>query len=178
LLLCSSNTKWNTNTINDIMFNLLYYINRGKTDSARLECSLPFSKGYDSRRVVDFDKLRAIGDNLGHARAVVRVKRIVEATAEQHGEQPGFSYHGNKKIYAWELYDVRPLANPFPVKGKLGIYEVETPKHQWEKVGGTNDVKKYKCRRCGIKGNVVFSSSNPHGDDYRDRGICCGEDLK
>lgn len=29
--------------------------------------------------------------------------------------------------YAWQLRNIRPLAQPFPVKGCLGLYEVEMP---------------------------------------------------
>ncbi len=64
----------------------------------------------------------------GMARAIVRIKRIVLATIEEHGKQPGFSYHPNvKPPYAWELENIRPLHDTFSVKGKLGIYEIPIP---------------------------------------------------
>jgi len=64
-------------------------------------------------------------ENLGMARCVVRVKRIVPADEDLHFEQPGFNYHDDDKpTYAWELEDVRPIP-PQPVMGRMGIYPVE-----------------------------------------------------
>jgi hypothetical protein len=66
----------------------------------------------------------------GHARCLVRVKAIDEATEALHGNQPvggGFAnYDDGKPTYAWELENVRKI-DPFPVKGQLGIYEVAMP---------------------------------------------------
>lgn len=75
--------------------------------------------------LVQVDEARML---CGHARCIVRVKMITPATTARHGDQLGFSYHGDgKQTYAWELEDIRPI-EPFPVKGQLGIYEVELPK--------------------------------------------------
>lgn len=63
----------------------------------------------------------------GHARCIVRVRGIVRAREEIHGEQLGFSYHDDgKPTFGWEFEDVRPI-EPFPVRGQLGIYAVSMP---------------------------------------------------
>lgn len=57
------------------------------------------------------------GKYSGVAACVVRVSRI----------------EGEKPYYDWILEDVRPV-KPFPVKGKLGLYEVELPEDKIEKI--------------------------------------------
>jgi hypothetical protein len=32
--------------------------------------------------------------------------------------------------FAWVLDDIKPLKDPFPVTGRLGLYDVEVPDHE------------------------------------------------
>jgi len=46
---------------------------------------------------------------------------------DRQGAGLGIPYPG---AIAWVLDDVRPLKDPFAVRGSLGVYDVEVPKHE------------------------------------------------
>lgn len=85
-----------------------------------------FSNLYST--VGQFEAEDNMNSHLGMARAVVRIKNIVPLHYK-HRHEPGFLYHEDSKrtTYAWELENVRVLTEPFPVKGRLGIYDVDMP---------------------------------------------------
>ncbi len=61
----------------------------------------------------------------GHALCVVRLNDVIEVTTKNYrdlGLARGDLTGG--KMYAWQLTDVRAI-KPFPVKGKLSLYDVE-----------------------------------------------------
>lgn len=84
------------------------------------------------------DEMQDAWDGRGHARCIVHVKDIVLADEEKHGNQPGSGglarQTDGKPTYAWEFENVRRI-DPFPVKGQLGIYEVEYPRKRSPRAG-------------------------------------------
>lgn len=45
-------------------------------------------------------------------------------------DEPGAMCPIYPRAIAWVLDDVRPLNDPFPVTGRLGVYDVEVPDHE------------------------------------------------
>lgn len=69
----------------------------------------------------------------GHALCVADLVDVVSylgAYDEQYGSFTELSaireYFGDKKYYLWKLENIRPI-KPVPVKGQLGIYNIEIP---------------------------------------------------
>lgn len=58
----------------------------------------------------------------GHAFALAEIADVRPMEPEDKSQAGGVYVDG---AYAWELRNVRPF-NPFPVKGKLGIFKIDT----------------------------------------------------
>lgn len=61
----------------------------------------------------------------GYALAIVDV---VDCRIMTERDESGACCPSDKGKYAWILANIRPLSCPFPVRGQLGIYEVEMPR--------------------------------------------------
>ena len=59
--------------------------------------------------------------------ACVAVADLVDCRQVRDGDEGPACCDLDGTEIAWVLRNVRPLAEPFPVKGRLGLYEVEVP---------------------------------------------------
>lgn len=64
--------------------------------------------------------------NIAPAGYAVAIVRVVDCRPMNRSDEPQACCGIYEGAYAWVLADVRPI-QPFPVRGQLGLYEVEVP---------------------------------------------------
>ena len=113
--------SWKTNYRGDILI-----CSTQKPENELWKYYIDFGFGYDTNKVA-FESEK-VPD--GCAVAVAKLVDIIEFDTEEMSRfafvqrKALVEYFGDKPYYLWELKDVVKI-DPFPVKGKLGLFDVD-----------------------------------------------------